>query len=51
MLVAFRGPEEGVLHHFFSEEELRELLRNYEILQFHGGFRHYEGWCVLARKT
>ncbi|UCE43960.1 MAG: methyltransferase domain-containing protein [Candidatus Bathyarchaeota archaeon] len=25
------GPEKGILHHFFNEEEIRELLMNFEV--------------------
>ncbi len=45
------GPEKGVIHHFFRKEELLRFLQNYEVMEMHSGIaRHYNGYCVIARK-
>jgi ubiquinone/menaquinone biosynthesis C-methylase UbiE len=44
----FEGEEQGILHHHFKEEELRELLTAWSISDLHVSAEHY---CVTATKT
>ena len=40
------GPESGIPHHYFTEEELCEVFRNFEILEMHMDDTDHR--CVLA---
>ncbi len=48
--VPLEGVEQGVPHHHFSAEELRELFRGYEVVDSHVESEHYSGLCMVARK-
>ena len=40
------GPESGIPHHYFTEEELVEVFRNFKILEMHTDDTNHQ--CVLA---
>jgi len=40
------GPESGIPHHYFTEEELHEVLRNFKILEMHIDDTNHR--CILA---
>ncbi len=42
------GEERGILHHHFTEKELRELLSAWNILDLHVRTEHY---CLPAAKA
>lgn len=49
-LIARSGLEKGILHHFFTKEELLGMLNRFEILDIHSGSDHYGGYCAIVRK-
>ncbi len=49
--VPLEGVEQGVPHHHFTTEELRELFRGYEVIDSHFESDHYSGLCMIARKA
>jgi len=50
-LVWPEGEEAYVPHHFFTKEELLSTFKNYRIVSLHSRSDHYDGWCILAKKT
>ena len=42
------GPESGIPHHYFTEEELQEVFRNFKILEMYMDDTDHR--CVLASK-
>jgi SAM-dependent methyltransferase len=40
------GPESGIPHHYFTEEELHEVFRNFKILEMYTDDTNHQ--CVLA---
>jgi ubiquinone/menaquinone biosynthesis C-methylase UbiE len=44
------GPEKGIIHYFFTEDELKEILSDFSIIKLEEDSkqRHY---CVLAKKN
>lgn len=50
-LVWSEGEEAHVPHHHFTKEELLQPFKNYRILKLHSRTSHYDGWCLLARKS
>lgn len=49
--IAGWGPEKGVPHHYFTRSEAETALDASELLMLHGPSDHYDGYCVIARKT
>ena len=46
-IVAFRGMEKGVPHHYFTKSELLEVFKNFRIKKLYETKRHY---CLFAQK-
>ena len=48
--VPLEGPEKGVPHHHYTDEEINELLPWYKIINRHQKTEHYHGLCLVAKK-
>ncbi|WP_069650125.1 class I SAM-dependent methyltransferase [Caloranaerobacter ferrireducens] len=48
--VPLEGHEEGIVHYFFEERDLRDILSGYDILDFKKDEATYKHYSVLARK-
>jgi SAM-dependent methyltransferase len=46
-----KGEEAHIPHHFFTREELLRIFKNYRTVSLHARSDHYDGWCLLAKKT
>jgi 2-polyprenyl-3-methyl-5-hydroxy-6-metoxy-1,4-benzoquinol methylase len=47
-LIPLDGPERGLPHHYFTPNELREVLKGFHILEIH--LDEQEHYCLLAYK-
>lgn len=49
--VPLSGPEKGILHHSVDKKELTRILKGYKIINMHvNRDRHYQGYCIVARR-
>jgi transcription antitermination factor NusG len=49
--VPLEGNEKLIPHHHFTQEHLKQLFPNYQIVEVHQSTDHYRGICFIGEKT
>jgi SAM-dependent methyltransferase len=49
--IPYEGPEKMIPHHHFTKEHLEELFPNYGMLDLHQSTDHYNGICLIGKKS